>query len=1117
MNTRISRLLGLCCWLMVGFGPTLLSAQTGLTELPGPTEISEWIAQVEAQTDLPPDQATATLEALRAALAFAEQAAEEEEAIGSMLQQAEDLDESLARLQDPDPPIPAAAPADDASIGDIEAWVGRQQVELDRLIERRSRLNREVERLRQQPDAIRRELEATSQLPSLPALDDMAWTELTPSTALTLRAAWEREALRDRSRRLEVEMNTLEARIQLASAEHGAVSTQVDRLQEALSEQRDRLSARRLSMTLQTATDVREMRQQLEGAAPLLVRLADENVRQAEALAVDAADTRAMQERLRDQQAKLEEVQQTLERVNQILSIDNLPVAYSEQLREERQRLTWIRQIETSARQRQEQTALKRVQQIEIREQLRMLRAPEARRAAALPGWDLLSAEERAQAEPLIEKQRELLTERERALDEYQRIRGQIDLVEARLLQDGRAMQEMLDARLIWTRSLRPVDVKWFTEQHANLQRFVTERERYFGTPNDLLLLLNRQKFPLAGGLVMLVVAFKLARRIRARMALLSEKIDRLLTDRFVYTLEAMLWTVLLAAIWPALLVYLGRMLTVAARGDLVQAAGHGLGSAAWILFACCLLREICKPKGLAKDHFLWPEPVCKNLYRAAGGARWIYPSLFALTILFLWPGEEWLRSGPARLAYLVMLLLLAWRAHRLFRRHSGVLETWLDGASVLLQRLFPLCSLALTATLLALAVAVLRGYFYTARMILLHLAYVAIVVFAAVLVHNLALRWMRVARRRYAIAQIRKRRREAKTGGTATAEGESAGIQVKDLEPYDVDALNDQTRRLLRLAVVVGTGLVLLTVFRPLLPALGILESVSLWQRVDGTFITLHHLLIALLAAFLTVAAARNIPGVLEMTLLPLFPMKNSSRFALVTLVRYFITIIGIFVTFGAVGIGWGQVQWMAAAITVGLGFGLQEIFANFVSGLIILFEQPIRVGDIVTIEGTTGVVSRIQMRATTITDWDRKELIVPNKEFVTSRLLNWTLSDSITRIFIPVGVAYGSDVVLAMETLIRVAREHPLVMSDPKPMTSFEGFGDNTLNLTLRAYLPSLECRLATTTELHVAIDKAFREAGIEIAFPQRDLHIRSMDEKVARLLDGQRKGAPRQGTDD
>lgn len=198
--------------------------------------------------------------------------------------------------------------------------------------------------------------------------------------------------------------------------------------------------------------------------------------------------------------------------------------------------------------------------------------------------------------------------------------------------------------------------------------------------------------------------------------------------------------------------------------------------------------------------------------------------------------------------------------------------------------------------------------------------------------------------------------------------------------------------------------------------------------------------------------------------------------------------------------GIGWSQVQWLVTALTFGLGFGLQEIFANFVAGIILLIERPIRVGDIVTVDGVTGSVAKIRMRATTIINWDRQEFIIPNKDFITGRLLNWTLTDKINRVVINVGLAYGSDVELARKLLLQVADENPLIMKDPGPIATFEGFGDSTLNLVLRSYLPDLDNRLGVINDLHAQIHDRFAQEGLEIAFPQLDLNIKQVPQQVA-----------------
>ena len=234
------------------------------------------------------------------------------------------------------------------------------------------------------------------------------------------------------------------------------------------------------------------------------------------------------------------------------------------------------------------------------------------------------------------------------------------------------------------------------------------------------------------------------------------------------------------------------------------------------------------------------------------------------------------------------------------------------------------------------------------------------------------------------------------------------------------------------------------------------VLSTTSVGDHVES--VTIGNLLTALLVAMITWIAVRNVPGLLEMTVLERLPMDTAGRFAVSTLARYAMVVIGTVWASSLIGIGWSKVQWLATALTFGLAFGLQEIFANFIAGLIILFERPVRVGDMVTIEKVTGIVSRIRIRATTIVNSDRKEFIVPNKEFITGRLLNWTLSDTINRIVINVGVAYGSDTELAQALLLQAAHDHPAVLRDPSPSASFEEFGKSSLRLVLRCFLPNL-----------------------------------------------------------
>ncbi len=286
--------------------------------------------------------------------------------------------------------------------------------------------------------------------------------------------------------------------------------------------------------------------------------------------------------------------------------------------------------------------------------------------------------------------------------------------------------------------------------------------------------------------------------------------------------------------------------------------------------------------------------------------------------------------------------------------------------------------------------------------------------------------------------------------------------------------------------------------IWSDVLPALRIFDQITLWHRTVTLAgeekiapFTLADLGLAILYGVATFVLAKQLPAVLEMILLRRFEMSAGGRYTFTTLTTYAVVTVGVLMVLNTIGAQWSKLQWLVAALGVGIGFGLQEIVANFISGLIILFERPVRVGDIVTIGTTDGVVTKIRIRATTVRNWDRKELLIPNKEIITGQVTNWMLSDQTTRVVIIVGVAYGSDVDKAMALMREAAEENERVLDDPPPVLSFEGFDNDSLRLLLRAYLGAVSDRIPTTTELHRAINRKFNEHGITIAFPQRDLH--------------------------
>ena len=218
--------------------------------------------------------------------------------------------------------------------------------------------------------------------------------------------------------------------------------------------------------------------------------------------------------------------------------------------------------------------------------------------------------------------------------------------------------------------------------------------------------------------------------------------------------------------------------------------------------------------------------------------------------------------------------------------------------------------------------------------------------------------------------------------------------------------------------------------------------------------------------------------------------------RVSIAKLVHYVLIFVGFVLALLALGFEFTKLTILLSALGVGIGFGLQAVVNNFVSGLILLFERPVRTGDYIEIGGNWAEIQKIGLRATTVQTFDQADVIIPNADLITNQVTNWTLSNRRVRLIIPVGVAYGSDVNLVMQTLMACAGANSTVAKTPASQVLFLCFGESSLDFELRVWVLDAEERMKIKSELHQAIDRSFREAKIEIAFPQRDLHLRSVD---------------------
>ena len=430
----------------------------------------------------------------------------------------------------------------------------------------------------------------------------------------------------------------------------------------------------------------------------------------------------------------------------------------------------------------------------------------------------------------------------------------------------------------------------------------------------------------------------------------------------------------------------------------------------------------------------------------------------------------------------MICLLLLTWIVGRLvFHRYSS------ENVSVF-RRLIGLVIVLMPLVFLA---ALVSGYYYTALKLSARLLDTLSLMLIWVLIEALLVRGLALAARRLAW----QRAQDAKQN--QPKDGVEGDVTTDDML-LDISQINEQSLRLARLILLGLFFIILYWVWSDLLSLFAYLDNITLYENVasNGTMvpISLRDVLDAGVIILVTIALARNLPGLLEVLFLSRMRLAQGSAYATTTLLSYAIAATGFVATLSALGVSWDKLQWLVAALSVGLGFGLQEIFANFVSGLIILFERPVRIGDVVTIGNLSGTVSRIRIRATTITDFDRKEIIVPNKVFVTDQLVNWSLSDTVTRVVITIGVAYETDMDLARKLMMQAMQENPRIMRDPVPLVLFLEIAASTFNHELRFHVRELGDRNPSIDEVLNRVVLSFREHNIDMAFNQLDVIIKN-----------------------
>lgn len=688
------------------------------------------------------------------------------------------------------------------------------------------------------------------------------------------------------------------------------------------------------------------------------------------------------------------------------------------------------------------------------------------------------------------------------------------------------ALQEINEAThryLFWTSDVSPISFAWPLQIVQDLRRLISlDTFSQLGKASVMMLTSKETLLPFFAALILVGFSISSRKHFTRFLERSSARVGKVTQDHFWLTMRTVFWSILVASPLPVLWMTLGYGLQEAWPYPLAVAIGDGVTATVPLLWVVMICATFARPNGLFIAHFGWPRNrVGRAMRYYLMSIGLIVPLIMAL-IMFDNLNDREFSASLGRLCF--MLICGALAVVTLSLKRAG-LPLFLDkegnGENMVNRLLWNLLLGAPLAAMLAAAV----GYLATAQALLTRLETSVAIWFLLLVIYHVIRRWMLIQRRRLAFDRAKHRRAEM-LAQRARGEDEPhhasslEGSAETDIGEVDLDTISAQSLRLVRSILMLIALVSVIVLWSEIHSAFGFLENISLWDvtsTVQGVEsiepITLGAVLIAILVFIITTQLVRNLPALLELAVLQHLDLTPGTGYAITTITKYLLMLIGGLVGFSMIGIEWSKLQWLVAALGVGLGFGLQEIFANFISGLIILFEKPIRIGDTVTIRDLTGSITRINTRATTISDWDRKEIIVPNKAFITEQFINWSLSDSVTRVVLTVPAPADANSEEVTQILYTAAERCSLVIDNPAPEVFLVDLQQGIQIFELRIYAAEMGHRMPLRHEIHQLILAGFREHGIDMPFPPFQMRLETLDgRKTGRTLSSAgRKNTP------
>jgi len=902
--------------------------------------------------------------------------------------------------------------------------------------------------------------------------------------------------------KLETEVRTLPARLDARKAELKLVSLQRELAERDLADIAGQEQLRRIAEASQLREQTAARASGIDSAIPEIRALATEVRALGDEYVEVVTRFESGSANVARAQRSLEELRSSLSATRQQLEIAALSDALGPVLVEQYMRLDDFQKPD-----RELATLAVMLSETRLREfRIEQLREQSSSRREQLEAVVSASHEGKVREfESAMEEADQLLEDRDALLDAlggiYVKLTGHIIELDA-VYQEQSTLagnfRQLLDRNLIWMKSHAPLRLPDLLAFPGALVALIAAQD-WATLMRELPGALPGPPLGTALGTLVLLALWRNGRFLRQRLGSIGQRATGWKDYRFHMALQALGIHVLLALPLPLVLMWSGSVLTSAyAANPLAAALGGAATRLATLSFGYLFLLGLFQENGFARQHLRWKTARVLSVGRWLRlGLQVLLPMGFVLLTL-----REFADTPSGALVHRVVSVFfcVAFLAFSvvLVRAGSGMFGGAFYARRFVLAgragRALVLLLLALQPVALLLDV---QGYYFTAGALQIRLLATIVILVLAKLVIDTGLLGLTIAGQRTAMAREQHAQDEL-----AAADGPAEA---------DLEKMNASAIALLQVFALGLTAAVLMSLWSQFFTALTILDSIDLWQfetSLEGKTVlgsvTVFDLLGAILLFGVSLIVARGLPALLGIVLYS-FVTRKGVLFAIQTVISYTAVAAGFFLSLQMLGFGWSKLQWMAAGLSVGLGFGLQEIFANFFAGLIMLFERPVRIGDVITLGEYSGTIQRIRMRATTITDFDNREIIVPNKMFVTERLINWTLSSSVVRMSFDVGVSYGADPRLVRETLLELIAADARVLKDPPPNVVFREFGASSLNFRCFGHVEDINLRFQVQSELHIRITEVFREKGIEIAYPQMDLHLRTVDPDAGARLSG------------